>query len=94
MVECFIITAGTLSQRIGLHKACVNLPEQMTFEVISYEPYIVKIIPIDLELITTMAKDDLHGKKGAATRQHYINTIKPFFRQYCRDIDKMEIDLK
>ena len=93
MVKGFKIRSDdflTIQQiRMGLR----NLPNGMDFEILNDRPLEVEITPSNDKARVAMYNDKLDGKKGEATRQLYINIITPFFRQYVRNIKKMEVEV-
>lgn len=91
MVKGFKVTSKDLATSKQIQMALTKLPMDMEFKIIRVFPLVVDITPKTDRVKLAMYQDELTGKKGDAIKKQYLNVITPFFRQYVRNIKKMEV---
>jgi hypothetical protein len=91
MVKGFIIKSTDLATMRQITIGLAKLPMAMSYFISSKNPLEVNITPATDKVKLAMYKDKLTGIKGKTTKEHYLNIMIPFFRQYVRDIRKMEV---
>ena len=91
MVKGYLIKSDDLYTIRQINIALLKLPKEMAYFISSKNPLEVQITPATDKVKLAMYKDKLTGSKGAAVKKQYLNVIVPFFRQYIRNIKKMEV---
>jgi len=91
MVKGFIIKSEDLFTIRQINIAVLRLPKEMAYFISSKNPLEIQITPATDKVKLAMYKDKLTGPKGDAVRKQYLNVVLPFFRQFVRDIKKMEV---
>lgn len=91
MVKGYKIKSKDLFTMRQINIALVKLPKEMQYSILNKNPLEVDITPAIDKVKLAMYKDELKGPKGKAVQKQYLNVIIPFFRQYVRDIKKMEV---
>ena len=91
MVKGFKVRCEDLFTITQINASLSNLPLEMDYEIIDLNPLDVNIFPKTERVKLAMYKDKLEGKKKDKIEQMYLDTIMPFFRQYVKHINKMEV---
>jgi len=91
MVKGFKVTSDDLFTVRQINIALLKLPKDMEFKILNKFPLEVDITPATDKVKLAMYKDKLTGVKGGPVKKQYLNVLVPFFRQYVRNIKKMEV---
>lgn len=89
MVEKFIVTAKNFVAGVELKKACLNLPQAMSFTIISENPVKVEVFPVEDRVKLAMLQD-----KKETSSKNYMNILTPFLRAYVRQLKYLEIKIE
>jgi hypothetical protein len=83
-----LITAKTRAAVVGVNKWQAKLKGGLAVEIVSDEPYIIKIIPIDPTLKAHAEKD------RASKNKYYEKFLRIAISNYVRDMKQVEVEVK
>lgn len=64
-----------------------KLPESVAVEIINHNPFTIKVVPIDPDIIAATQKD------SPAHNKSYLKFIKISLSKYVRDIKSLEFEI-